>query len=156
MAIYNFTDGVITWLDDGGGNTLEVTFDGSFTLDVPGRQITFAKDRGELPATPEPIVGPEQEMTVSFDAKVQSITSNGAAVPGDVVFGEFGSGYIATNWQSTLGASARAFLLDLTYFDGLKTIRLNDGKYVGKYQEAEDGNFLSFTGTIPHAYPTIS
>ncbi len=155
MSIKNYTYGVIT-ATDGLANVVTFTFDGSFVLNIPGRAITFAKDRGALPATPCSIRGDQQEMTGSFTGLVEQITNNGSAITPDLVFGELGSGYIGSNWQSTGGAVDIYLGLDLAYSDGANSFTLPDTKLIGNFTEAEEGNRVDFSFVCPHAYPTLA
>ncbi len=155
MSIRNFTYGVIRAID-GLGNDVTFTFDGSFVLNIPGRAITFAKDRGKLPDTPCPIRGAEQEMTGSFTAMVEAITNNGSPVTPDLVFGELGSGYIGSNWQSTNGPADIYLGLDIEFTDGVNAFTLRDCKLIGNYTEAEEGNRVDFSFVCPHAYPDLT
>ena len=155
MSIKNFTYGVIT-VTDGLGNSLVFTFDGLFSLNVPGREITFADDRGSLPATPCPIRGKQQMMTASLNALVQTLSNAGSAVHADLAMGELGSGFIGANWQSTGGASDIYLGVHVDFTDGVTNFRLPNCKIRGNFTEAAEGNRVDYQIECPHAYPTIS
>lgn len=156
MTIRNYRTGVLTF-KDGTAITpeeLALTFDGNFTVDIPGVEVIVAKDRGELPATPELIDGDEMEMTGSFDALVQGDLSDATTDQiGDILLGEDGSGAIGTGWTST---TADTFTLDIEYTDGNVTLAFPDCIIRGSYAESKEGNRLSFTFTCPHAWPTVT
>lgn len=149
------TFGVIT-ATDGLGNVVTFTFDGSFVLNVLGRTITFGTDRGQLPDVPCPIRGPQQPMTGSFNALVKEITNNGSPAEADLVFGELGSGFIGSNFQSTNGGADIYLGMNLKYTDGVNSFVLRDCLLRGNYTETEEGNRVDFTFTCPHAYPDLA
>lgn len=156
MTIRNYRTGVITFQDGTAitPNTLAVTFDGNFTVDIPGVEVIVAKDRGELPANPCLIEGDEMEITGSFDALVQGdLSDNSTDQIGDVILGEDGSGAIGSGWTST---TSDTFTLDILYTDGNVTLQFDDCIIRGSYAEAKEGNRLSFTFTCPHAWPTVT
>jgi hypothetical protein len=58
MAIKTARNGIITFKDGTGTpKTLTIDFDGEFSMDIPGTQVIFHKDRGVFGATPEPTLG---------------------------------------------------------------------------------------------------
>jgi hypothetical protein len=156
MALKNFRNGVITFRD-AGIQELEFTFDGLFTLEIPGVPIDFALDRGALPDVPEPLRQNEEPMSGSFDAIIDDLTDDAAFVPGDFVFGETGTGFVGSNWVSTVaGTSPDVLLVDIEFTDGETTFTLPDCMVRGNFAEAEDGDKLTFNYVCPHAYPTLS
>lgn len=137
------------------GEWLELRFDGKFSLDVPGQKIEWATDRGELPADPEEIEGPDQPMTGNFEAKQVTILSDASnPVPLDLIGGRFGAGKIGT-WQSTIGES-RSMTYHVWYYDRREWVKVPHCLIRGGFSEADDGNTLSFTFTSAAAYPKIS
>ena len=156
MALKNFRTGVIKF-KDAGVQELEFTFDGLFTLEIPGVPIDWATDRVKLPDVPEPLLQNEEPMTGTFDAMIAELTDDTVFTPGDFVFGENGTGFVGTNWVSTINATSPGVLtVDIEFTDGNDTFTLPDCAVRGNFAEAEDGNKLVFNYTCPHAYPTLS
>jgi len=135
----------------------EATFDGEVNWNVPGRGINFADDRGDLPDIPEPIRGRQQSGSGSFRAKVvETLTDPDYPRAGDLVWGESGSGFVESNWDSTLGVGNEVMCYHVEFYDGDETTLWRNCILRGNYKEAEDGNSLEFSWTSAHAYPEIS
>lgn len=157
MAVKTARNGIVT-LKDGTGTpkTLELTFDGEFTVDIPGTDIIFHKDRGVFGATPETSLGEDQPMTGSFNAKVKKLTDAAAATAVDVFAALAGAGFMGTSpWASTVTGSQR-LLVDIVYTDGTTTWAFEDSAITGKFQEGTEADMASFSFTSPHPYPTIT
>lgn len=157
MSIITERNGVIT-IKDGSGTpkTITLTFDGAFTLNIPGTDVTFHKDRGVLPDPPVPTLGEDQPMTGSLSAKVQKLSDAAAATLLDLLNAAAGGGYIgSTPWVSTVSGSGR-ILVDLTYTDGSKTYAMEDCALTGSIKEGMEATTVDISFTCPHPYPTIS
>lgn len=156
MAIKTARNGVITFKDGSGTpKTLALEFDGEFKADIPGTDVTFHKDRGVLAAAPEVSLGEDQEMTLSFKAKVKLLTNAAAASMADVGNALAGGGYLAANWTSTVVGSSR-LLLDILYTDGTNTWAFEDCNITESFGESAEADELSFSARCPHPYPTIT
>ncbi len=156
MAIWNITHGVLT-ITENGGSSLTFTFDGEFQVNIPGRTITFAKDRGALPATPVPIRGEQNSMTGSFKAKIQQITNASSDNVNDLILAETGAGNVGSGWTSTTGGATSPYMgVNLDYTDGVDVMRFPDSNLRGNFAELLEGNEMNFTFECPHAYPTLN
>lgn len=154
----NYRQGTITFIV--GSYSLVLTFDGGFKWTGGGVDVSFVKDRGELPDTPEVVLGEEKEINLAFEAIVtggQPMTSASALAMGDFLLAEFGSGYLnSVAPLGTLGAGALAHLIDISFSDGTNTYLFEDCRLTGEYENGTDGNKLTFAAVCPHPYPTVS
>ncbi len=135
---------------------LILIYDGNFSLDIPGVEVTAAKDRGELNGTPEFLLGDEKEMSATLEARiVGDMTDDDEATLMDILAGEFGTGYIASDWVS---GSDICLTVDIEWDDNKGTghgFILLDCILRGKYTNGADGNVIAATVMVPHAYPVL-
>lgn len=154
MARKTYRTGVIT-LKDGAGTpkTLVLTFDKDFTVDIPGVDIIINKDRGQLPAAPDMVLGDEQEITGGFSVLTDDITDAAAAALMDIINAQSGGGWVGANWVSTVSSPSGLFAVDIVYNDGTGSFTLEDCIIRGKYTEGEV-NKIECTFVCPHPYPS--
>lgn len=158
MPIKSSRNGIITFTDGTAvtPKTLVLEFDGEFKASVPGTAVTFHKDRGVLPTAPEVSLGEDQEMTLSFKAKVKLLTNAAAASMKDLVNALAGGGFMgSTPWASTVSGSSR-LLVHVSYNDGTNTDKYPNCNVIADFTEGVEGSELSFSAVSPHAYPTVT
>lgn len=102
-------DGVIILKSSGGSFTYTVAYEeGNFSFDIPLETVENYLDRGRLAdsvgGTPSIRKGDDQPITGSFTAYLRDIGDTGATYATLPDIGvRFTSGYVATNWTSTIG-----------------------------------------------------
>ena len=164
-------DAVIVISDSGAAHTYTVAYEeGNFQFDVPRETVEMYLDRGlmasSIGGTPSIRKGDEQPMTLSFSAYFRDAGSTDATATGHAtlldILHRYASGFIATQWTSTLGANSDEFTftvavtLDGTIFgEADKTLTF---KFVSLRGGAAEGspNTVSAAGTAYHLVPTLS
>ena len=106
-------NGTITFADSGGTNTYTVAYEaGDFTASTPGDVITEFMDRQCHASPPALRKTAESNTTIGFSAYFRDVTDASAAVAPDFIYN---AGFVASDWVSTLGASAEVFTFSVTY-----------------------------------------
>lgn len=105
-------DGTLTITD--GTRTCVIAFEeGTLSLDVPGPTINHFPDRGEISTTaPSLRKGEDQPMSGSFTAYQRDISDASYITLEEILLN---SGYYASTWVSTLGATAEVKTVTLQW-----------------------------------------
>lgn len=112
-AVRSKKNGTITFADSGGTNTYTVAYEeGNFTADTPGDVIMEFMDRGCHASPPALRKVAESNTSIGFSAYFRDVTDGAAAVAPDFIYN---AGFVASDWVSTLGASAEVFTFSVTY-----------------------------------------
>ena len=132
---------------------------GDLSITIPGPATNAYLDRGVLGATPSVRYGDEQPITGSFTAYLRDL-SDGAYVTLAGILSQSGS---AASWESTLGANAEVFAVQLVYtIEGTDhgdsadhTITLNHCVLNGSISEG-DPSTISINFTSYDSLPTLT
>lgn len=104
-------DVIIAYTD--GSNTYTVAYEpGDLSADFPLETINNYLDRGVMPTTPSIRKGDDQPMTFTHTAHLRDAVSAAHATLLDLAV-RFASGYVATNYTSTIGTSSDEFTFTL-------------------------------------------
>ncbi len=149
-------DGTLTF-SDGAANSLVVEFEaGDFNLSVPGATVVDNLDRGSMVGSLR--YSDDAPMTASFTAMLRDLGDATYATLEEIILA---SGDVGANWQSTLGADAEVFTLDLTWEivepGGLPphSLQLERCVVTGSLSEG-DPDQISISITSYALYPTVS
>lgn len=106
-------DGTITFADNAAAHTLTVAYEeGNLNTDIPMEEVLLYLDRGEI--TDPPIVrhGDDQPMTFSFTALVRDLNDAAVTTLENILTN---SGFYASDWVSTMGATHEVQTVTLTW-----------------------------------------
>ncbi len=155
---YNTSTGALI----GGAESYTVSFEaGDVSITLPSRAVSNFKDRGRTTTPPSLRYGDDTEGSISFSAYLRDLTDGAAAALSDILATLSGnaSGYVGSNWESTMASSAGAgdaevfsigFKLTITNAgDGSDTHGIAFNYIVGTGTLAEgDPDTFSFSGSI--------
>lgn len=147
----------------GGAKSLTVAYEGGdFNLSIPGPAVNSFLDRGKLIDPPSLRYGDDAPMTWTFTAYLRDLSDAAYATLEEILMQ---SGYVGTNWESTLGAAAgcaEVFTVDLRWtIEGVDHCDATDHILICQYcvvsgSLAEgDPNNISLSGTSYTLYPTV-
>ncbi len=155
---YNTTTGALI----GAAKTYTVSFEsGDVSITYPSRAVNNFKDRNRITSPPSLRYGADTEGSISFTGYFRDATDSAVATLNDLLASLSGnpSGYVGTDWESTMDSAAGA--ADAEVFSvGMKLTITNQGdgtdtheiafNYIvggGTYADG-DPSTLSFTGVI--------
>lgn len=153
-------DGTLTLLDNGGANSLTVAYEsGDFSLNIPQEAVNAFLDRGSLGSPPSLRHGDDQPMTGTFTAYLRDLSDAAYATLEEILMQ---SGFVGSNWVSTMGANGEVFTLTLRWtVEGTNhgdaadhTIELPYCHITGALAEG-DPNTISISFTSYAVRPTI-
>lgn len=157
-AVRSLKNGTITFADSGGTNTYTVAYEaGDFSADTPGDIIQEFLDRGCHASTPALRKVGEGSTTISFSAYFRDVTDAAAAVAPDFIYN---AGFYASDWVSTLGASAEVKAISITYVsasvdgEAAQTLVFNHCRITGGSFTDGDPCITTFNFTSHETYPT--
>jgi len=154
-------DGSITFSDNAGAHTLTVAYEqGDLNLSIPGPTVNVYLDRGVLGATPSLRYGDDQPCTGTFSAYLRDVSDAAYATLLEILTL---TGYVATDWVSTLGANGEVFTVTMALtIEGTDhgdsadhTITLNHVVVTGSISEG-DPNTVSISFIAWDLYPSVS
>ena len=156
-------DGTIL-IEDGTAITplaITVSYEqGDLSVEIPGRTVNNFLDRGEFGEIPSLRWGDDQPITWSFTANLRDLTDDAAGTLMDIITD---SGYVGSDWVSTLGANAEVKTFKLTFtIEGTDhgdaadhTLEMNHCVVTGSISEG-DPDTISLSGTSFIVYPTLT
>ncbi len=155
-------DGTIT-INDGTAGTAEtytVAYEaGDLAITIPGPTVESFLDRGEFGTTPSLRYGNDQPCTFTFTGYLRSTTESDVATLVDLIAQ---TGYVGSDWVSTLGTNAAVFAIQMVFtIEGSdhggtdRTITFDDCVLTGSITEG-DPTVVSISGTCYDLYPTIA
>jgi hypothetical protein len=154
--------------DSGGLHSYTGAYEpGDLAFEVPEAAITLILNRGQIGSTPSIRLGDEAPVTGSLTVHQRDIADTAAtktyATVIDIVT-RFTSGYVATNWTSTLGSSSDvttwtlAVTIDGSAFgEADKTLTFPFTVFRGGWSEGDSNSYkITFTSYCQYGKPTVS
>lgn len=157
-------DGQILLADSGAAHTYTVAYEpGDFNFTIPGETVNLFLDRGVIGSTPSIRYGDEQPMTLGFSAYMRGLGDPAAAYATLLDIGaRAASGYVLSNWTSTMGSNSDVFTISVTFTIDGSPFGEADQSYVFAYVvfrangKEGDPNTVDCTGTSYALKPVLS
>lgn len=117
---------------------------GDFSFEPGMFDVEVFRDRGDFGATPDLREGDEQPTSISFSVYFRHATDASEAILMDILNQ---SGYVASNWVSTLGSDAEIFTVQLEV-----TI---EGSDHGESDQTYTFNHVFLRYSVADGYPNV-
>lgn len=106
-------DGKITLRDNAAAHTLEVAFEaGDLNITIPKTTVSLELDRGSIGSPPDIRYGDDAPITGTFTARLRDLSDAAYATLESILME---SGFVSTDWVSTMGANGEVFTLDILW-----------------------------------------
>ena len=154
-------DGTLTFSDNAAAESLVVAYEsGDLSLTIAGATIVNPLDRGQFGATPSLRYGDDQPVTGSFTAYLRDLNDAAVSTLENLVTQ---SGYVGSDWVSTLGANSEVFTVTLAWTvegtdhgdPGDHTLTCNHCVVTGGFSEG-DPDSISISFTSYDLFPTVA
>ena len=160
--VKNKRDGTLVLTDNAAAKSLTIAYEaGDFTLNVPGYSVSHYPDRGAIGSPPSIRHVDDQPMTGTFTAYMRDISDATYATLEEIILGP--SGYVGSNWVSTMGANGEVFTVTATWtIEGTNhgdsadhTVACNYVYMTGSLSDG-DPNMINITFTAYDLFPTVT